>query len=62
MRETPKLFKGRLKHIGLSMRDADGLIFQTAKLSCLLVVSLTNRKTTTNPYCMLATSICIKTH
>jgi len=44
MRETPKHFKERFKHTALSMRDADGLIFQTAKLSCLLVVSLNTRK------------------
>jgi len=49
MRETTKLFKERLKHIDLSMRDADGLIFQTAKLSCLFVVSLSTRKATKTP-------------
>jgi len=54
MRETPKLFKERLKHIDLSMRDADGLIFQTTKLSRLLVVSLTTRKATKTPYFILA--------
>jgi hypothetical protein len=49
MGETPKLFKERFKRIDLSMRDADGLIFQTAKLSCLLLVSLTKPKTTKTP-------------
>lgn len=49
MRETPKLFKERFKHTDLSMRDADGPIFQTAKLSCLLAVSPTTPKTTKTP-------------
>ena len=62
MRETPKLFTERFKHIDLSMRDADGLIFQTAKLSFLFVVSLATRKATKTPYFILAVSICIKTH